>query len=231
MFCPSIRFRVKHQTFDGLRSVCTANLKMAAVTFRHQKTAEMFSNHRMCQWKGNKPRTGQFWLTDPVIMSYIRAPRLHQSTARLCPDLVRISGALVEKRTRTERWKMLPLQFTSMPRDKLAELQLMFTMIQNECVRLKGKSSETMFQRAEVIFTPDEEKCGGSCAGGVSAVLLTCTRWCRRRCVWPFHREWTPCRGRSRSTWCVLVKKKQDKQTKNKKNRKLNHQNSFNHNV
>lgn len=34
------------------------------------------------------------WLTDPVIMSYIRAPRLHQSTALLWPNLVRISGAL-----------------------------------------------------------------------------------------------------------------------------------------
>lgn len=27
-------------------------------------------------------------------MSYIRAPRLHQSTARLCPLLIKISGAL-----------------------------------------------------------------------------------------------------------------------------------------
>lgn len=33
-------------------------------------------------------------LADPVSMSYIRAPRLHQSTARLCPLLTRISGAL-----------------------------------------------------------------------------------------------------------------------------------------
>lgn len=35
-----------------------------------------------------------FELTAPVSMSYIRAPRLHQSTARLCPLLIRISGAL-----------------------------------------------------------------------------------------------------------------------------------------
>ncbi len=35
-------------------------------------------------------------LTAPVIMSYIRAPRLHQSTARLWPLLMRISGALKE---------------------------------------------------------------------------------------------------------------------------------------
>lgn len=33
-------------------------------------------------------------LTAPVSMSYISAPRLHQSTARLCPLLIRISGAL-----------------------------------------------------------------------------------------------------------------------------------------
>lgn len=33
-------------------------------------------------------------LADPVSMSYIRAPRLHQSTARLCPLRTRISGAL-----------------------------------------------------------------------------------------------------------------------------------------
>lgn len=36
-------------------------------------------------------------LTDPVIMSYIRVPRLHQSTALLCPNLVRISGALKKR--------------------------------------------------------------------------------------------------------------------------------------
>ena len=33
-------------------------------------------------------------LTAPVSMSYMRAPRLHQSTALLCPLLIRISGAL-----------------------------------------------------------------------------------------------------------------------------------------
>lgn len=33
-------------------------------------------------------------LAEPVSMSYIRAPRLHQSTARLCPLRTRISGAL-----------------------------------------------------------------------------------------------------------------------------------------
>lgn len=33
-------------------------------------------------------------LADPVSMSYIRAPRLHQSTARLWPLRTRISGAL-----------------------------------------------------------------------------------------------------------------------------------------
>uniref|UniRef100_A0A0E9PFD5 Uncharacterized protein n=1 Tax=Anguilla anguilla TaxID=7936 RepID=A0A0E9PFD5_ANGAN len=27
-------------------------------------------------------------------MSYIRAPKLHQSTARLCPERIRISGAM-----------------------------------------------------------------------------------------------------------------------------------------
>lgn len=37
----------------------------------------------------------KLWLTDPVIISYMRAPRLHQSTALLWPSLVRISGALV----------------------------------------------------------------------------------------------------------------------------------------
>ena len=33
-------------------------------------------------------------LADPVCMSYIRAPKLHQSTARLWPLRTRISGAL-----------------------------------------------------------------------------------------------------------------------------------------
>lgn len=33
-------------------------------------------------------------LADPVSMSYIRAPKLHQSTARLWPLRTRISGAL-----------------------------------------------------------------------------------------------------------------------------------------
>ena len=36
-------------------------------------------------------------LTAPVSMSYMRAPRLHQSTARLWPLRVRISGALEEE--------------------------------------------------------------------------------------------------------------------------------------
>lgn len=39
----------------------------------------------------------RFWkalLTAPVSMSYIRAPKLHQSTALLCPLLIKISGAL-----------------------------------------------------------------------------------------------------------------------------------------
>lgn len=42
-------------------------------------------------------------LTAPVSMSYMRAPRLHQSTARLWPLLIRISGALRETRGVTER--------------------------------------------------------------------------------------------------------------------------------
>lgn len=37
---------------------------------------------------------GEAGLADPVSMSYIRAPRLHQSTARLWPLRTRISGAL-----------------------------------------------------------------------------------------------------------------------------------------
>lgn len=50
--------------------------------------------------KGDARSTGrgkmrEIPLTAPVSMSYIRAPRLHQSTARLCPFLVRISGALI----------------------------------------------------------------------------------------------------------------------------------------
>lgn len=36
-------------------------------------------------------------LADPVSMSYIRAPRLHQSTARLWPLRTRISGALAAR--------------------------------------------------------------------------------------------------------------------------------------
>lgn len=36
-------------------------------------------------------------LTAPVSMSYIRAPRLHQSTALLCPLRINISGALGQK--------------------------------------------------------------------------------------------------------------------------------------
>lgn len=46
----------------------------------------------------------QLWLTDPVIMSYIRAPRLHQSTALLWPNLVRISGALVME-NKMKQWR------------------------------------------------------------------------------------------------------------------------------
>lgn len=38
-------------------------------------------------------------------MSYMSAPRLHQSTARLCPLLIRISGALKKKRQRRRRVK------------------------------------------------------------------------------------------------------------------------------
>lgn len=37
--------------------------------------------------------------TAPVSMSYINAPKLHQSTARLCPLLIKISGALKLKKT------------------------------------------------------------------------------------------------------------------------------------
>ncbi len=37
-------------------------------------------------------------------MSYMRAPKLHQSTARLCPLLIRISGAL---RKKTGKIKMI----------------------------------------------------------------------------------------------------------------------------
>ena len=44
-------------------------------------------------------------LTEPVIMSYIRAPRLHQSTARLWPERVRISGALRETQTEIIHWR------------------------------------------------------------------------------------------------------------------------------
>lgn len=36
-------------------------------------------------------------LTEPVSISYIKVPRLHQSTALPCPLLVRISGALLLK--------------------------------------------------------------------------------------------------------------------------------------
>lgn len=43
-------------------------------------------------------------LAEPVSMSYIRAPRLHQSTARLCPLRTRISGALRACRGDLERW-------------------------------------------------------------------------------------------------------------------------------
>lgn len=35
--------------------------------------------------------------TDPVSMSYIKVPRLHQSTAFPCPLLIKISGALEKK--------------------------------------------------------------------------------------------------------------------------------------
>lgn len=44
----------------------------------------------------------------------------------------------------------------------------------------------------------------GACI--ISALLLTCILWCHRRCVWRFHHEWIPCRGRSLLTWCVLKK-------------------------
>lgn len=43
-------------------------------------------------------------LADPVSMSYIRAPRLHQSTARLCPLRTRISGALGGARADLSGW-------------------------------------------------------------------------------------------------------------------------------
>lgn len=43
-------------------------------------------------------------LTAPVSMSYIRAPRLHQSTARLCPLLIRISGALKQEKKERSTW-------------------------------------------------------------------------------------------------------------------------------
>lgn len=47
----------------------------------------------------NQPKKhSRLQLTDPVIISYMSAPRLHQSTALLWPDLVRISGALQENR-------------------------------------------------------------------------------------------------------------------------------------
>lgn len=41
-------------------------------------------------------------------MSYIRAPKLHQSTARLCPLLIRISGALRKKKGRTTITQQIP---------------------------------------------------------------------------------------------------------------------------
>lgn len=43
-------------------------------------------------------------LAEPVSMSYIRAPRLHQSTARLCPLRTRISGALGGAEGALSRW-------------------------------------------------------------------------------------------------------------------------------
>lgn len=97
-------------------------------------------------------------LTDPVIMSYIRAPRLHQSTALLWPDRVRISGALIKH---THKW---------------------------------ASRTQTLSVKHSVAV------CACMC------VSPTCTRWCRRRCVWRFHHEWIPYRGQSRSAWCVLQK-------------------------
>lgn len=47
--------------------------------------------------------------TAPVSMSYINAPRLHQSTARLWPLLIKISGALQQEKQYTP--KIHPLAY------------------------------------------------------------------------------------------------------------------------
>ena len=54
----------------------------------------------LCMWRYinelHKQERKQMWkLTAPVSMSYMRAPRLHQSTAFPCPLCTTISGALV----------------------------------------------------------------------------------------------------------------------------------------
>lgn len=45
-------------------------------------------------WNAVKTPLGKKTLTAPVSMSYMRAPKLHQSTALLWPLRIRISGAL-----------------------------------------------------------------------------------------------------------------------------------------
>ena len=42
-------------------------------------------------------RRGEMRLTAPVSMSYMRVPKLHQSTALPCPIRCRISGALLNR--------------------------------------------------------------------------------------------------------------------------------------
>lgn len=58
----------------------------------------LVASTRSCPcWEGalpHHPSPKEAGLADPVSMSYIRAPRLHQSTARLWPLRTRISGAL-----------------------------------------------------------------------------------------------------------------------------------------
>lgn len=65
------------------------------------------------QTAANQPKKHcRLQLTDPVIISYMSAPRLHQSTALLWPDLVRISGALQGNRqTQSEGVKVFVMGY------------------------------------------------------------------------------------------------------------------------
>lgn len=62
-------------------------------------------------------------------MSYIRAPRLHQSTALLCPLLIRISGALKERQVTSLTNKFMTISRQEAREDKQSKTAYMYSMV------------------------------------------------------------------------------------------------------